>query len=348
MSLNPEQMRVKLPTIRVSPFDGSYTDFVRFWSMFTEEVDKTSLASTSKFTYLKEMVSRKVRVHIDGLPFSTEGYTRAKAILQNKYGKASEIVNSHVQGLMNLPTINGSNPTRIYEFYENFVQHVQALETMGKLESVNGYARLILDRLPGIRADLVRDDESWQEWTFQELADALRRWTERNPVSGETKQPHQRDGRNGAVNGDQRRERMFHTGDRSHQSQLKGKCVYCQSEEHKSVDCAIISTPSDRKRFLALNKLCFNCTGGQHQASRCTSRRSCKECNSRHHSSICEKLFHSNKPSDVDKKQPMLMIREPSVIYPVVIVKVNGVKCRALLDTGAVSSYISAGKRMWK
>ena len=28
--------------------------------------------------------------------------------------------------------------------------------------------------------------------------------------------------------------------------------------------------------------------------------------------------------------------------YPVVVVKVDGIKCRALLDTGAGSSYISA------
>ena len=31
-----------------------------------------------------------------------------------------------------------------------------------------------------------------------------------------------------------------------------------------------------------------------------------------------------------------------SVIYPVVIVEVEGIKCRALLDTGAGSSYASA------
>ena len=30
------------------------------------------------------------------------------------------------------------------------------------------------------------------------------------------------------------------------------------------------------------------------------------------------------------------------VCHPVVIIKVNGVKCRALLDTGATGSYISA------
>ena len=34
--------------------------------------------------------------------------------------------------------------------------------------------------------------------------------------------------------------------------------------------------------------------------------------------------------------------QEASVIYPVVVVMVDGIKCRALLDTGAGSSYVSA------
>ena len=33
---------------------------------------------------------------------------------------------------------------------------------------------------------------------------------------------------------------------------------------------------------------------------------------------------------------------EGSMIYPVVVVVVDGIKCRALLDTGAGSSYASA------
>ena len=37
----------------------------------------------------------------------------------------------------------------------------------------------------------------------------------------------------------------------------------------------------------------------------------------------------------------MLVTTETNVTHPVAIIKVNGVKCRALLDTGSVRSYIS-------
>ena len=42
--------------------------------------------------------------------------------------------------------------------------------------------RMTLDKLTGIRADLVRTDDNWQEWKFMHLAEALRKWTERNPL----------------------------------------------------------------------------------------------------------------------------------------------------------------------
>ena len=57
---------------------------------------------------------------------------------------------------------------------------VQALETMGKLKEINGYVKLTLDKLRGIRTDLVRMDNGWQEWKFPQLVEALESCTWRN------------------------------------------------------------------------------------------------------------------------------------------------------------------------
>ena len=64
---------------------------------------------------------------------------------------------------------------------------VQYLETMGKLESVNGNVPLTLDKLSGIRNVLVSHDDEWQEWDFVKLCEALRSWTLRNPIEKEDK-----------------------------------------------------------------------------------------------------------------------------------------------------------------
>ena len=91
----------------------------------------------TKFTYLKELVVPKVRIAIQGLPFTIEGYERARNILQTRYGKSSEIVNSYIQSIMSLPNIHGCQPSKIHEFYEtlmyNVPSNVQSLETLGKM-----------------------------------------------------------------------------------------------------------------------------------------------------------------------------------------------------------------------
>ena len=67
------------------------------------------------------------------------------------------------------------------------VTHSQTLDTMGKPKGINGYVRLTLDKLPAIRADLVGTDNDWQEWDFWQFIEALRKWTDKNPIPLEDK-----------------------------------------------------------------------------------------------------------------------------------------------------------------
>ena len=120
---------------------------------------------------------------IDGLPFTLEGNERAKNILETKFGRTSEVITAHVRGIMALPAITGSNPAKIHDFYNKLVTHAQAVEIMWKLKTINRCIRLLLDRLLRIRSDWVRDDINWTNWEFPHLVEALRLWTERNPLS---------------------------------------------------------------------------------------------------------------------------------------------------------------------
>ena len=64
---------------------------------------------------------------------------------------------------MALPNIPGSQPSKIHDFYEKLLSNVQALETLGKLREISGYVRMTIDKLEGIRGDLVGTDDDWQE-----------------------------------------------------------------------------------------------------------------------------------------------------------------------------------------
>ena len=76
------------------------------------------------------------------------------------------MVNAYVENIMSLPTFNGSQPNKIHEFYEKLLFNVQSLETTGKLQEVNGYVWMTIDKRPGIRGDFVRTDDSCRKWNF--------------------------------------------------------------------------------------------------------------------------------------------------------------------------------------
>ena len=114
----------------------------------------------SNFFDLKELVIPKVRLLIDGLHFTSDSYTRAKNILLTKYGKSIEVAKARVRNIMSLPQINNANPGKIHDFSEKLLCSLQALDTMKKIKKMNGYVRVTLDKLQGIREDLVRNDDN--------------------------------------------------------------------------------------------------------------------------------------------------------------------------------------------
>ena len=62
---------------------------------------------------------------------------------------------------------------------------------------------------------------------------------------------------------------------------------------------------------------------------------SCQNCDRHHHTSICEK-------KEETQQVVLTAAKKGEGIFPIVTVKVNGITCRALIDSGAGSSYASA------
>jgi len=84
---------------------------------------------------------------------------------------------------MALPVITGSHPKKIHEFYETLLFNVQSLETLGKLKEISGYVRMSIDKLQGIRGDLVKDRRQLERVGLSNyFVEALGKWTETTPV----------------------------------------------------------------------------------------------------------------------------------------------------------------------
>ena len=317
----------KLPKLSIAKFNGKIEKWLPFWGKFVSEIDSTNLASLTKFGYLKELLEKHVRTDIDGLPFTEEGYQNAKAILETEYGQPTEILNAYVKNIMELPVITGTNPRKIKEFYKQLRFNVQSLDTLGRLADVKGNVRSTLDKLKGIKTDLVRGNETWRDWDFKDLLRELKKWIDINPVeeNATEKIPINR----GISPKQTTPTRVFKT--QSQQEPRGGnQCVYRDNDNHKSVNCTVVTGTDERHKMLAEKKLCFNCTGARHHAGECKSKLRCQICRRKHHTSICHKQDH-----EVDPLLVATGISTARVTYPVVVVEVEGIKCRALLDTGA-------------
>ena len=116
--------------------------------------------------------------------------------------------------------------------------------------------------------------------------------------------------------------------------------VYC-GENHKAVECNKITNLSDRRQILLNKRLCFNYVSGSHRASHCPSKSTCQRCRKRHYTLICETIDPTNE-HEQSHGVALTTNQRSEGLFPVVIVEVYGTKCRALIDSGAGSSYVSA------
>ena len=221
-----------------------------------------------------------------------------------------------------LTSYQWSQPWKIHDFYEKLLFNVQALETLRKLTEINGYVRMSIDKLEGIRGDLLRTDDKWREWDFPKFVEALRMWTERNPCLPRKKRSE------------------FPSGS-SYNTQQRICSVYCDKPDDKSIDCGSVTKPGERRQILQRKRLCFNCTGSGHRASECKSRSKCRVCDRKHHSSICEKPPKENLMTTNQGNERHVYIQ----LWLLMCIESNVVRCW-IRDQVAPTHQPSCSKRL--
>ena len=76
-------------------------------------------------------------------------------------------------------------------------------------------------------------------------------------------------------------------------NEFRIQCVYCDGS-HYSASCSKVSSIKDRREILRNGK-CFNCLKSNHKVKDCHSKHTCRNCQKRHHQSVCDAQLE--KPS---------------------------------------------------
>ena len=141
---------------------------------------------------------------------------------------------------------------------------------LGKISECLALVQGVLNKLLGIKAELVQGKPNWQSWNFTELTSALRAWMEIYPRKSVRSSEAPRSASSPG-------QRSFHMREHSTDTYTPRGCVYCNDASHKSSECTVISSPAAQRNFLQGKGLCFNCTG-PHRTAHCQSRGNCAHC----------------------------------------------------------------------
>ena len=86
-------------------FNGELTKFKSFWDSFDSAVNKNAdLSSVDKFNYLHGLLEGQAVRAIQGITLSESNYQAAVEILHERFGKTQQIISSHMDELLKLPT----------------------------------------------------------------------------------------------------------------------------------------------------------------------------------------------------------------------------------------------------
>ena len=103
---------------------------------------------------------------VGNFPLTNDTYIQAWELLKEKYGNPQLIISTHMNELIKLNKVNGSNVTELRELYDRIESNVRALKTVGIQQEHFGslLIPIILEKIPNvIRLQISRQlgKENW-------------------------------------------------------------------------------------------------------------------------------------------------------------------------------------------
>ena len=182
---------------------------------------------------------------------------------------------------------NSDKVSHLHSVYDKIHINIRGLESLGVTPEQYGsfLIPVIMSKLPSdVRLQVARVTAN-EVWEVQEILTVIKAEVEAREIS-DTIKINKRKGTDGYVN---RRFNPPSAAALTAQARQGGgiKCIFCK-EGHYSASCTKVQDVQLRKELLRRERRCFSCLSVGHKVSQCTSSRCCRNCNRRHHQSICE------------------------------------------------------------
>ena len=169
VSVHEATPQVKLPKLDLTKFNGEISNWPTLWDAFESSIHKnTKLAPIDKYNYLNSLLLKPASDAISGLGLTSANYEEAIAILKKRFGNKQQIINRHMEILLNINSVNSSqNIEKLRQLYDTLESHVRSLKSLGVPSSSYGslLSSIIMNKLPqDLRLVVSREikDDEWQ------------------------------------------------------------------------------------------------------------------------------------------------------------------------------------------
>ena len=276
----------RLPVPQPEVFTGNPLKFNSWMSSFSILIESKGLLSHEKIHYLKQYLGGEAKQTIETLDClgDTDIYSKAKTLLQRRYGSSFVISEAYREKIANWPKIHtkdGTSLRRLGDFLEQCLIAKSSVKGLQILDDCREN-RKILEKLP---ANLVerwsRHIYDYDEYpNFQTFVRFIVKEADIlcNPITNlKLLKSDDMKGTQGF---------SFACGSKDISDSSPTQCVYCGKRYHSIIDCHRFTRKSSNERteFITKNGLCYGCLKKGHLSRDCPKRSLCEKCH-RHHPS---------------------------------------------------------------
>lgn len=292
---------VKLPTIKLPKFSGSYDTWLEFHDTFSSLIhDNDEIDEINKFHYLRSSLEGSAAIVIQSIEFSAQNYNVAWELLCERFDNKRLLIENHVTALFNIESISKESSTALKTIIDNVNKNIRALKTLG--EPVHNWDTLLIH--------LIRqkfDNKTFREWeeckgrmdkskpiTFEHIIDFIRNRADLLETMEKSRHTTINTKNNTKIKA------MVSTENTSpNNNSSSHNCPKCNGD-HNLSSCPqfLALSVNDRMSILPRYKVCYNCFRHGHYPNNC-KKPGCKICKRKHHT-----LIHNTdyKPKPVSSK----------------------------------------------
>lgn len=357
---------VKFPQINLPTFTGHYHDGMEFHDTFQSLIhNNISLDDIQKLYYLKSCLKGEAANVVKSVEVSASNYVVAWSLLNDRYENKRLITNKHIRTILEFKNISKESSIALRSLSDELNKNVRCLKALG--HPVESWSTLLIQIIVSKLDQITRRE--WEQVniegtypTFEEFSQFLKRRCELLEAvqANNILKSEEAVGRQGHFNSFK-----LENQERSYVVTGAQTCVFCKNS-HLIYNCPEFLNLSVASRSQEIKKrhLCFNCLRTNHQLKDCHAM-TCRKCNKKHHTllhfenstSIVTNTNQTIQPHSESKEDSVLsnhsMCHSTSVdFYPnqsllaTVVVSIkdnqsNLVSCRALLDCGSQSNFVT-------